>query len=297
MKITLGFKLTLIDWLKLLLIPLLLSMLVVFITNFPPKYEATAIIYPVVDQVGNLNKSSLRKQERSARRLIKSMNRQKKKNTITATHEKIAHLQSLQLTKQFIIEYDLKKLLFEDKWDSENQRWRNAKNKGEPSLAKAVKNLNKRFKIKYNQKNNLITLKLIWKNPIIAAQIVNDYISFTNSYIADKLKRIQLDELSSLQQLIIDNRYKYIQQELITQHEAMLTSMNSESHSLSRQFKVLSPAYIAEEPTFKFSPILIVIVLIFSAFCVFLFILSSKKPESIPQVNRKYNGKNNQKNI
>ena len=79
MKITLGFKLTHKDWLKLILIPLILCMLVVFLMNLTPKYEATATIYPVVDSVDNLDRSALRKMERSARRLIRSMNRQKKK--------------------------------------------------------------------------------------------------------------------------------------------------------------------------------------------------------------------------
>ena len=284
MKIKLGIKLTHKDWLKLILIPLLLCILVVFLINLTPKYEATATIYPVVDSVGSLDRSALRKMERSARRLIKSMNRQKKSNNITAIHEKIAQLKSVQLTKQFIIKYDLKKLLFEDKWDTENQRWQNTNKKGEPSLAKAAKKLNKRLKIKYNKKTNLINIKLIWKNPTIAAQIVNDYIDFTNSYIADKLMRIQLDELYSLQRLIIDNRYKYIQQELIAQHEAMLTSINSESQSLARQFKVLSPAYIAEEAIFKLSPILIVFVFILSVFCVLLFIALSKKSNKKSQI-------------
>ena len=96
--------------------------------------------------------------------------------------------------------------------------------------------------------------------------------------------RIQLDELYSLQRLIIDNRYKYIQQELIAQHEAMLTSINSESQSLARQFKVLSPAYIAEEAIFKLSPILIVFVFILSVFCVLLFIALSKKSNKKSQI-------------
>jgi len=144
MKITLGFKLTHKDWLKLILIPLILCMLVVFLMNLTPKYEATATIYPVVDSVDNLDRSALRKMERSARRLIRSMNRQKKSKNITAVHEKIAQLKSVQLTKRFIIKYDLKKLLFEDKWDTENQRWQNTNKKGEPSLAKAAKKLNKR---------------------------------------------------------------------------------------------------------------------------------------------------------
>jgi uncharacterized protein involved in exopolysaccharide biosynthesis len=263
--------------------------LVVFLINLTPKYKATATIYPVVDSVGSLDRSALRKMERSARRLIKSMNRQKKRNNVTAIHEKLAQLKSVQLTKQFIIDYNLKKLLFEDKWDSENQRWRNSNNKGEPSMANAVKVLNKRLTIKHTKENNLIKLKLVWENPVIAAQIVNDYINFANSYIADELKRIQLDELYSLQRLIIDNRYKYIQKELITQYEAKLTSMNSESHSLSQQFKVLSPAYIAEEHTFSLKPILILLVFFFSGFCVFLLILLSK--------NQTKNDKNNQKNI
>lgn len=277
MKITLGFKLTYKDWLKLIVIPLLLCILVVFLINLTPKYEAIATIYPVVESVGNLDRSALRKMERSARRLIRSMNRQKKKNTITATHEKIAQLKSVQLTKQFIIEYDLKKLLFEDKWDTENQRWRNTNNKGEPSLAKAAKNLNKRFKIKYNKKNNLITIKLTWKSPVIAAQIVNDYINFANNYIADELKRIKLDELNRLQRLNNETRYVSIQQDLIAQYESMLTSMNSESGPSARQFKVLSLAFIAEKPIFKLSPFLIILVLLLSVFLVFLFIVLSKK--------------------
>jgi hypothetical protein len=280
MKITLGFKLTYKDWLKLIVIPLLLCILVVFLINLTPKYEATATIYPVVDSVGNLDRSAsspLRKMERSARRLIYSMYKQKKRDSITATHEKLAQLQSVQLIKQFIVKYDLKKLLFKDKWDTENLRWRDTNNKGEPSLAEAVKNLNQRFKINYNKNNNLITIKLTWKSPVIAAQIVNDYINFADNYIADELKRIKLDELNRLQRLNNEIRYVSIQQDLIARYESMLTSMNSESGPSARQFKVLSLAFIAEEPIFKVGPVLIVFVFLFSAFCVFLFIVLSKK--------------------
>ena len=277
MKITLGFKLTYKDWLKLIVIPLLLCILVVFLINLTPKYEATATIYPVVESVGNLDRSALRKMERSARRLIWSMNQQKKKNTITTTHEKLAQLQSVQLTKQFIIEYNLKQLLFEDKWDTENQRWQNSNNKGEPSMAKAVKVLNERLTIKHTKENNLIKLKLVWENPVIASQIVNDYINFANNYIADELKRIKLDELNRLQRLNNETRYVSIQQDLIAQYESMLTSMNSESGPSARQFKVLSLAFIAEKPIFKLSPFLIILVLLLSVFLVFLFIVLSKK--------------------
>ncbi|AZQ83733.1 hypothetical protein EKO29_06625 [Colwellia sp. Arc7-635] len=278
MKITLGFKFTYKDWLKLIVIPLLLCILVVFLINLTPKYETTATIYPIVESVGNLDRSALRKMERSARRLIWSMNQQKQKKRITTTHEKLAQLQSVQLTKQFIIKYDLKKLLFEDKWDSENLRWRDTNNKGEPSLAKAVKSLNQRFKINYDKNNNVITIKFTWKSPVIAAQIVNDYINFADNYIADELERIKLDELNRLQRLNNEIRYVSIQQDLIAQYESMLTSMNSESGPSARQFKVLSLAYIAEEPIFKLSPFLIVLVLLLSVFLVFLFIVVSKKP-------------------
>lgn len=277
MKITLGFKLTYKDWLKLIVIPLLLCILVVFLINLTPKYEATATIYPVVESVRNLDRSALRKMGQSARRLIWSMNQRKKKNIITTTYEKSAQLQSVQLTKQFIIKYDLKKLLFEDKWDTKNLRWRNTNNKGEPSLAKAVKNLNQRFKINYNKNNNLITIKLTWKSPVIAAQIVNDYINFADNYIADELKRIKLDELNRLQRLNNEIRDVSIQLDLMAQYESMLTSMNIESDPSARQFKVLSLAFIAEEPIFKLSPFLIVLVLLLSVFLVFLFIILSKK--------------------
>lgn len=277
MKITLCFKLTYKDWLKLIVIPLLLCILVVFLINLTPKYEATATIYPVVESVRNLDRSALRKMGQSARRLIWSMNQRKKKNIITTTYEKLAQLQSVQLTKQFIIKYDLKKLLFEDKWDTKNLRWRNTNNKGEPSLAKAVKNLNQRFKINYNKNNNLITIKLTWKSPVIAAQIVNDYINFADNYIADELKRIKLDELNRLQRLNNEIRDVSIQLDLMAQYESMLTSMNIESDPSARQFKVLSLAFIAEEPIFKLSPFLIVLVLLLSVFLVFLFIILSKK--------------------
>jgi hypothetical protein len=144
-------------------------------------------------------------------------------------------------------------------------------------LAKAVKNLNQRLKINYNKNNNLITIKLTWKSPVIAAQIVNDYINFADNYIADELKRIKLDELNRLQRLNNEIRDVSIQLDLMAQYESMLTSMNIESDPSARQFKVLSLAFIAEEPIFKLSPFLIVLVLLLSVFLVFLFIILSKK--------------------
>lgn len=287
MKIALGFILTKKDWLKLMLIPLLFSILSVFLINLSPKYEATAIIYPSIDKVGNLNKSALKTMKRSSRRLIKLMNRQSKRNNSESIHITLAQLKSVQLFKLFILKYNLKKLLFEDKWDTENQRWRNARNKGEPSLAKAVKKLKKLLKIKYTKKNNLISVKLIWEDPVIAAEIVNNYISFANHYISDEIKRIKIDELNSLQLLISEIRYKDMKQELISQYEAIETSISSESGPLNQQLKVLSPALKEEEPTFRLKPVLIILVFVFSVLCVFLLILLVK--------NQTENDRNNQK--
>lgn len=280
MKLVLGFKPSITDWLKLLLIPLLVCALMVYLKNLKPIYEATATIYPNMDNsVSNVTQGSLKQLSRSVRRLTRLMNRQAKQNNALSIEEKLGHLKSYKLSNAFIKKYKLKKILFAKRWDEENQQWKslnknsNKNIPAEPTLKKAAFVFNKKLRIKYNKKSGFITVKFTYKDPAIAAKIVNDFIDFSNEYITAEDKRRLVIKMVSYKELIAKTNNVDMKKQLLSQYESMLVSKNIELDMSPKSFNILSKAYIPEETKFKFSLFLNIILYIFSALCVFLYIL------------------------
>ena len=88
-------------------------------------------------------------------------------------NEAIATLKSRVFTEKFIKDENLLPVLFDDKWDSENNHWIEGDSATVPSMWNAYKLFNGIRSIAEDKKTGLITLSIEWKDPELAARWAN----------------------------------------------------------------------------------------------------------------------------
>ena len=162
--------------------------------------------------------------------------------------ESIAVLQSEALTERYIRENNLLPVLYEEKWDSANSKWKTNNPKRTPTLWKA----NERFKkdirdVTTNTKTGLVTMSIKWKNAATAAKWANDLVAMTNEYLRSKAileaeRNIEYLQAEALKTNILEAKqaiYSIMQNEL--NHE-MLARGNEEY-----AFRIVDPAVVPEK--------------------------------------------------
>jgi uncharacterized protein involved in exopolysaccharide biosynthesis len=121
-----------------------------------------------------------------------------------ATEESLAVLRSRQFIGQFITDFDLLPVLFSEKWDSQNKRWK-ANIWKVPTVGRAVKYFAKKIEsIGQDKKTGLITLVIDWKDRNGAAEWTNTLVQRLNL----EMRRREIEKA--------DASVKYLEKELET---------------------------------------------------------------------------------
>lgn len=94
--------------------------------------------------------------------------------------EALAVLRSREFTERFIQDKNLMPVLYEDRWDAKEQRWR--VDRKPPTPAQAYKYFDKGIRtIVQDKKTNLVTMHIDWKNAEQAAEWANELVARLNS--------------------------------------------------------------------------------------------------------------------
>lgn len=101
--------------------------------------------------------------------------------------ESLSVLQSAALTEEYIRQNNLLPELFHAQWDAARQRWKSTAPKSIPTLWKA----NQRFKsavrsVSTDAKTGIVTVKITWRDPVLAATWANGIVALTNDYLRNK---------------------------------------------------------------------------------------------------------------
>lgn len=151
----------------------------------PKSYKASVVISPVSDtsssQFGS-GLSSLTSQFGGLASLAGiSIGGDSKKS------ESLAVLQSEALTENYIQANHLMQVLYEDKWDPVEKKWRVSDPDKVPTLWKANDYFKKRVRaVTTDTKTGLVTLTITWKDPKLAASWANELVQVTNEYLRTK---------------------------------------------------------------------------------------------------------------
>jgi len=166
-------------------------------------------------------------------------------------NEAIATLKSRLFTEQFIKDEKLLPVLFQKKWDQENQRWNDADPEDIPTLGEAYELFDEEVRrIRGDRKTGLVVLSIEWEDPDEAARWANELVRRVNallrnkavresesaiSYIQEQLKQTSVVELRQVLHRLIESEMK----------EIILARINEEF-----AFRVIDPA-VAAEGAFK----------------------------------------------
>jgi uncharacterized protein involved in exopolysaccharide biosynthesis len=164
--------------------------------------------------------------------------------------ESIAVLQSRLITEAYVRDSDLLPVLYADLWDAKASRWKSTDVREMPTLWKANLLFSKGIReVKEDKQSGLVTMRITWRDPIVAAKWANDLVRNTNRYMRDKAIKESDQNIAYLYDQaaktnLIEARdaiYSILKQELNKQ----MIARGREEYAL----KVLDPAQAPEQPS------------------------------------------------
>ena len=168
---------------------------------------------------------------------------------VDKTDRSLAILTSRSFLEEFVQKQDLRKKLFPEAWNQEKNKW----DGGEPTAAQTYELLISNIvDVDVDRRTNLITLSVIWNDPILAAD-------WANQIIKDLNKKIREQEVKEYQKSI-----NFIQEQLnnSTSSASLETVMFNLIEELTKKimianvreeyaFKIIDPAVVPEK---KYAP-------------------------------------------
>lgn len=151
----------------------------------PKEYEANVVLSPVTNTPGEGPMSPLGSVTSPLGGLAAlagiSLGGQSKRA------ESVAVLESGELTEKYIRENNLLPVLYPKLWDPVGHKWKVTDPDDVPTLWKANERFKKQIRsVKTDIRTGLVTLTVVWRDPVIAATWANGLVRMTNDYLRAK---------------------------------------------------------------------------------------------------------------
>lgn len=161
--------------------------------------------------------------------------------------EAMAVLKSRSLAEGYIKEMNLLPILFEEKWDAANQRWKVDDPTKIPTIEAAYKFLSENvLKIDEDKKTGVITLSVEWKDRIMAAQWANDLVRRANDTMRARAVAEAQASIDYLHLELGKTGVVEIQQAIYRLLEANYKTSSIANTREQYAFKVIDPAVPAD---------------------------------------------------
>jgi tyrosine-protein kinase Etk/Wzc len=142
----------------------------------PKYYKSDAVILPTTSESGGLG---------AALSSIPLVGALAGAAGISTPADKImVFLKSRTLAEMVIRKFDLLRVFNEDDWDAAKHAWKDPDNP--PLMELAVKKLNQDVTDFKKDKEGSVTITVVWKDPKLAADIANYYVSALSEFLNDK---------------------------------------------------------------------------------------------------------------
>jgi uncharacterized protein involved in exopolysaccharide biosynthesis len=182
------------------------------------------------------------------------------------TQTAIATLTSRAFTDKVVKELGLLPVLFEEKWDKENQRWLVNKASEVPSMWDAYKRFNEIRQITEDKKTGLYTLTIEWTDPVLAAEWANKLVERINANLREEAMVETEKNLKYLHEQINKTDVIEIQKSLYSLLESEIKKAMLANGSVEYAFRVLDPAVVPEERIRPKRRLIILLGIIFGCF-------------------------------
>ncbi len=180
-----------------------------------------------------------------------------------------AKLTSRSMKEKFIQQYNLLPILFSEQWNTKNNKWLIEEAIEIPTMWDAIKEMDDILFFEDDQESSLITLTMLWSDPILAAKWANDYIALTDQSLRDESLRQSERSLSFLMEQRQQTKLTNIQSTIDNLYAEELKNYMFATAGEEYFYHVIDPAIVPQE---KFKPKRYAVVLIIS-FIGFLFSL------------------------
>ena len=156
---------------------------------------------------------------------------------VDKTDRSLAILTSRSFLEEFVQKRDIRKKLFPDRWDDEKNKW----DGGEPTAAQTYELLMSNIiGVDIDRRTNLITLSVIWSDPVLVAD-------WANQIIEDLNKKIREQEVTEYQKSI-----NFMQAQLESSTTRSSASLETVMFNLIEELtKKIMIANVREEYAFK----------------------------------------------
>jgi uncharacterized protein involved in exopolysaccharide biosynthesis len=162
--------------------------------------------------------------------------------------ESIAVLQSEALTERYITENNLLPLLYDSKWDSAKNTWKDMPPDKVPTLWKA----NRYFKMQIrsvvtDSKTGLVTMTISWKSPQQVAKWANGLVKLTNDYLRSKAIEDSERNIAYLKEQLTKTSIIGVQAAINSLLESEMKKAMLAQGSREYALKVIDPAVVPEK--------------------------------------------------
>jgi uncharacterized protein involved in exopolysaccharide biosynthesis len=164
----------------------------------------------------------------------------------------LSALQSPYFTRAFIDENNLLPILFDDLWDEENKEWDVSDPEDIPTLTEGYEMFSDEvLEVLEQERSGLVDVKILWKDPVVAANWANSLVATTNARLrAKSIKDAEL-AITYLNEELAKTNAVELQQSLYFLVESEIQKGTMAKVQKEYAFKVLSPAVPADLDKFE----------------------------------------------
>jgi uncharacterized protein involved in exopolysaccharide biosynthesis len=157
--------------------------------------------------------------------------------------ESLEYLRSRQFTREFIERHQLMPLLYAKKWDAQHRSWRG----DPPTIWEGVERFSKKVReITEDHRTGMVTMSIIWRDPVVAAQWANAMIAEADAALR---QRAITEYTRSLDYLKEEARSASLVEMQAAVDRTMETELKDAMVARTRDayaFKVLDPAVVRD---------------------------------------------------
>jgi uncharacterized protein involved in exopolysaccharide biosynthesis len=166
--------------------------------------------------------------------------------------ESLAVLQSEILTEKYIQDNNLLPIIFRDKWDDKQNKWKSSDPKKIPTLWDGNATFKKTIRsVSNDAKTGLATITITWTDPKLAAKWANDLIQRTNEYMRAKAIHDSEANLAYLNEQALKTNEVAIRQGIYSLIQGEINKVMMAKGSEEYALRVVDPAVAPEK---RFSP-------------------------------------------
>jgi uncharacterized protein involved in exopolysaccharide biosynthesis len=162
-----------------------------------------------------------------------------------STAEPIAVLASRQFARDFIQEFNLLKILFEDQWDGDRQQWIAEDPEDWPDIRDGVRFFTQSIRrISEDVNSGMVTFAIEWKDPEVAAEWANQLVARLNNKMRERALTEAEANVAYLQSEMSNTNVLTIQQSIGRLLETELQKVMLARGNEEFAFRIIDPPHV-----------------------------------------------------